>query len=72
MKPPMDPLEHLESLVKVQDPLKGRARHQNLTLEHHQAQVLLHDLLAHLKPQKYAQHVAKVAIGAKIALSQFL
>ena len=51
MEPPMDPPEHLENLVKVQDPLKGRARCQNLTLEHHQAQVLLHNLLDHLKTQ---------------------
>ena len=51
MEPPKDPLEHLENLVKVQDPLKERARHQNLTLEHHQAQVLLHNLLDHLKTQ---------------------
>ena len=49
MEPPMDPLKHLEKLVKVQDPLKERARHWNLTLEHHQAQVLLHNLLDHLK-----------------------
>ena len=40
-----------KNLVKVQDPLKGRARHWNLTLEHHQAQVLLHNLLDHLKTQ---------------------
>ena len=51
MEPPMDPLEHLENLVKVQDLLKERARCQNLTLEHHQAQVLLHNLLDHLKTQ---------------------
>ena len=51
MEPPMDPLEHLENLVKVQDPLKGRARCWNLTLEHHQAQVLLHNLLDYLKTQ---------------------
>ena len=51
MDPPMDPPEHLQNLVKVQDPLKERARHWNLTLEHHQAQVLLHNLLEHLKTQ---------------------
>ena len=31
MEPPMDPPEHLLNLAKVQDPLKERARHQNLT-----------------------------------------
>ena len=51
MEPPMDPPEYLENLVKVQDPLKERARCQNLALEHHQAQVLLHNLLDHLKTQ---------------------
>ena len=51
MEPPMDPPEHLQNLVKVQDPLKERTRHQNLTLEHHQVQVLLHNLLDHLKTQ---------------------
>ena len=68
IEPPVEPLEHLENLVKVQDPLKGRARHWNLTLKHHQAQVLLHDLLGHLETQYYAQHMVKIAIGAKIAL----
>ena len=43
----MDPLEYLESLVKVQDLLKEKARHQNLILEHHRAQALLD----HLKTQ---------------------
>ena len=36
-----------ENLVKVQNLLKEKARHQNLTLEHHQAQALLD----HLKTQ---------------------
>ena len=51
MAPQMDPPEHLENLVKGQDLLKERVRHWNLTLEHHQAQVLLHNLLDHLKTQ---------------------
>ena len=51
MEPPMDPLEHLQNLVKAQDLLKERTRHRNLTLEHHQVQVLLHNLLDHLKTQ---------------------
>ena len=50
MEPPMDPPEHLH-MVKAQDPLKERTRHQNLALEHHQVQVLLHNLLDHLKTQ---------------------
>ena len=63
MESPMDPPEHVQNLVKE------RARCQNLTLEHHQAQVLLHNLLDHLRTQQYVQHVAKVAIGAKISLT---
>ena len=55
-----------------QDPLEcNRAtngtKHQNLTLEHHQVQVLLHSML-NLRTLSYVQHVAKVAIGAEIAL----
>ena len=50
MEPPMNPPEHLQR-VKAQDPLKERTRCQNLTLEHHQVQVLLHSLLDHLKTQ---------------------
>ena len=68
MEPPVDPPKHLQ-MAKAQDPLKERRRCLNLTLEHHQVQVLLHNLLDHLKTQLYVQHVAKVAIGAEIALT---
>ena len=63
----MDPPEHLQ-IVKAQELLKEEIGHWNLTLEHHQVQVLLHSLLNHLKTLLYVQHVAKVAIGAEIAL----
>ena len=52
--------------------VKEGTRCQNLTLEHHQIQVLLHSLLNHLKTLFYVQHVAKVAIGAEIALTTTL
>ena len=64
----MDPPEHLQ-MGKAQDPPKEGTRHQNLTLEYHQVQILLHNLLDHLKTLLYVQHVAKVAIGAEIALT---
>ena len=67
MEPPMDPPEHLQ-IVKAQELLKERTRHQNLTMEHHQVQVLPHSLLNHPKTLLYVQHVAKVATGAEIAL----
>ena len=67
MEPPMDPPEHLQ-IIKAQELLKDRTRHWNLTLEHHQVQVLLHSLLNHLRTLSYVQHVVKVAIGAGIAL----
>ena len=66
MEPPMDPPEHLW-IVKAQELLKEGTSHQNLTLEHHQVQVLLHSML-NLKTLSYVQHVAKVAIGAEIVL----
>ena len=63
MEPPVDPPEHLW-IVKVQELLKEGTRCQNLTLEHHQVQVLLHSMPNHLRTLFYVQHVAKVAIGA--------
>ena len=66
MELPMDPPEHLQ-IIKVQEPLKEGTSHQNLTLEHHQVQVLLHSML-NLGTLSYVQHVAKVAIGAGIVL----
>ena len=50
MEPPMEPPEHLENLVKGWDPLKEKARCQNLALDHW-AQVLLQNLLDHLRTQ---------------------
>ena len=67
MEPPMDQPEHLQ-MVKAQELLKQGIRHQNLTLELHQVQVLPHSLLNHPKTLLYVQHVAKVATGAEIAL----
>ena len=67
MEPPMDPPEHLR-IIKAQELLKEGTRCWNLTLEHHQVQVLLHSLLNHLRTLSYVQHVVKVAIGAEIAL----
>ena len=64
----MDPPEHLW-IIKAQELLKEGTRCCNLALEHHQIWVLLHSLLNHLKPLLYVQHVAKVAIGAEIALN---
>ena len=49
MEPPMDPAEHLQNLVKGQDPIKERTKCWNIALEPHQVQVLLHNLLDHLK-----------------------
>ena len=67
MTPPMDPPEHLQ-MAKVQELLKQRRRHQNLTLELQQVQVLLLSLLTHQRTLSYAQDVAKVATGAEIVL----
>ena len=60
------PPEYLQNLVKGQDPLKGRARCWNLTLEHHQAQVLPHNLLDHLK------HNSMFSMWQKWPLEQIL
>ena len=67
MEPPMDQPEHLQ-IVKAQELLKEGTRCQNHALEHNHVQVLLHSLLNHLRTLLYVQHVAKVAIGAEIAL----
>ena len=67
MEPPMDPPEHLQ-MAKAQELLKQGIRHQNLTLELCQVQVLLHSLLIHLRTLLYVQHVVKVATGAEIVL----
>ena len=67
MEPPMDPPEHLH-IIKAQELLKEGTRHWNLTLEHHQVQVLLHSLL-NLRTLLCVQHMAKVVIGAEIALT---
>ena len=53
---------------KAQELLKQGIRHQNLTLELHQVQVLLHSLLIHLRTLLYVQHVVKVATGAETVL----
>ena len=47
-EPPMDPPEHLQ-MAKAQELLKQGIRHQNLTLELRQVQVLLLSLLIHLR-----------------------
>ena len=65
MAPPMDPPEHLR-MAKAQELLKQRRRHQNLTLEMQQVQVLLVSLLTHQRTLSYVQDVAKVATGAEI------
>ena len=65
MTPPMDPPEHLQ-MAKAQELLKQRRRHQNLTLELQQVQVLLPSLLTHQRTLLYVQDVAKVATGAEI------
>ena len=62
----MDPPEYLQ-IVKAWELLKEGTRHQNLNLEHHQVQVLLHSML-NLRTLSYVQHVVRVAIGAEIAL----
>ena len=67
MEPPMDPPEHLQ-IAKAQELLRQGIMHQNLTLELHQVQVLLHSLLIHLRTLLYLQHVVKVATGAEIVL----
>ena len=67
MKPPMDPPEHLW-MAKAQELLKQGIRYQNLALELHQVQVLLHSLLNHPRTLLYVQDVAKVATGAEIVL----
>ena len=66
MEPPMDPPEQLQ-MAKAQELLKQEIRHQNLTLELHQVQVLPHSLLI-LRALLYVQHVVKVATGAEIVL----
>ena len=63
----MDPPEHLQ-MAKAQKLLKQRIRHQNLTLELHQVQVLPPSLPIHLRTLLYVQDVAKVATGAEIVL----
>ena len=63
----MDPPEHLQ-MAKAQELLKQEIRCQNLTLELHQVQVLLHSLLIHPRTLSCVQHVAKVATGAEIVL----
>ena len=65
-RPPMDPPKHLQ-MAKAQELPKQGIRQQNLTLELHQVQVLLHSLLI-LRTLLYVQHVAKVATGAEIVL----
>ena len=67
MEPPMDPPKHLQ-MAKAQELPKQGIRLQNLTLELHQVQVLLHSLLIHLRTLLYVQHVVKVATGAEIVL----
>ena len=67
MEPPMDLPEHLQ-ITKAWELLKEEPRHQNLTLEHHQVQVLLHSMLNYPRTLLYVQHVVKVATGAEIAL----
>ena len=57
MEPPMDSPEHLQ-MAKAQE-LLMRRRHQNLTLEPHQVQVLLLSLLIHRRTLSYVQDVAK-------------
>ena len=61
---PMDPPEHLQ-MAKAQELLNQR-RHQNLTLELWQVQVLLLSLLTHQRTLLYVLDVAKVATGAEI------
>ena len=67
MEPPMDPPEHLQ-MAKAQELLKQGIRHQHLTLELRQVQVLLLSLLIHLRTLLCVQHVVKVAAGAEIVL----
>ena len=63
----MDPPEHLQMAKAQELPNQGR-RHQNLTLELHQVQVLLLSLPTHLRTLLYVQDVAKVATGIEIVL----
>ena len=65
MKLPRGPPEHLW-MAKTQELPKQRRRHQNLTLELWQAQVLLLSLLIHQITLSYVQDVVKVATGAEI------
>ena len=66
MTPPMDPPEHLQ-MAKAQELLNQRRRHQNLTLELWQVQVLLLSLLTHQRTLLYVlDGVVKVATGAEI------
>ena len=67
MEPPMGPPRHLQ-MAKAQELPKQGIRQQNLTLELHQVQVLLHSLLMHPRTLSCVQHVAKVATGAEIVL----
>ena len=54
--------------AKAQELLKQGIRHQNITLELCQVQVLPHSLLIHPRTLFYVQDVAKVATGAEIVL----
>ena len=67
MEPPRDPPEHLQ-MAKAQELPKQGIRQQNLTLELHQVQILLHSLWIHPRTLSCVQHVAKVATGAEIVL----
>ena len=66
MEPPTDPPKHLW-MAKAQELPKQGIRQQNLALELHWVQVLLHSLLI-LRTLLYVQHVVKVATGAEIVL----
>ena len=59
---------HFLWMAKAQELLKQGIRHQNLTLELHQVQVLLHSLPIHPRTLSCVQYVVKVATGAEIVL----
>ena len=65
MTPLMDPPQHLQ-MAKAEELLNQRRRHQNLTLELQQVQVLLLSLLTRQRTLSYVLDVAKVATGAEI------
>ena len=67
MEPPMGPPEHLQ-MAKAQELPKKGTRQQNLAMELHQVQVLLHSLLTHPRTLSCVLHVAKVATGEEIVL----